>query len=161
VGSSSLLLASVATLGTAFASALLPIINIEAFLIALEAARGPGTAWWFALVATVGQMVGKVLIFAAGRGALRLPAFAGRKTRPGKRWDLSRVQQRLSQHPGKAGWFVFLSAAVGIPPFAIVSLLAGVAGMRLSTFVVAGSVGRYLRFLGFALLPAVTGWHFG
>lgn len=156
--SSSLLLASAATLGTGFVSALVPVVNIEVFLVALAAARGPEGAWWFALVATVGQMCGKVLIFYAGRGVLRLPAFSRRKATPGGRWDLGRVRLRLEERPRTAGWFVLLSAAVGIPPFAVVSLLAGVVGMRLSTFVIAGSVGRYLRFLAFALIPAVTGW---
>lgn len=158
---SSLVLASLGTLGVAFASALVPVVNIEAFLLALLAARGPGAAWWFALVATLGQMVGKVLIYYAGRGLLRLPAFSQRKTRPGRRWDLARVQQRLQERPRTAGWFVLLSAGVGIPPFAVVSLLAGIVEMRLVTFLVAGSVGRFLRFLAVALLPAVTGWQLG
>ena len=157
----SLILATLLTLGTAFASALVPIINIEAFLVALMAARGPEGAWWFALVATVGQMLGKVLFFYAGRGVLKLPAFSERKTRPGRRWDLARVQARLEEHPRTAGWFVFLSAAVGLPPFAIVSVLAGVVRMRLATFLLWGSVGRFMRFFLAALLPGLAGWHLG
>ena len=161
VDTSSLLLATLATLGVAFASALLPVINIEAFLLALLAARGPGAAWWFALVATAGQMVGKLLIYFGGRGLLQLPAVARRRTRPGRRWDLDRLQRRLAEHPRAAGWSVLLSAAVGIPPFAVVSLLAGVVGIRLWTFLVAGAVGRFVRFLAFALLPGVAGWKLG
>jgi membrane protein YqaA with SNARE-associated domain len=106
-------------------------------------------------------MVGKVLIYYAGRGLLQLPALARRRTRPGRRWDLDRLQRRLDEHPRAAGWLVLLSAGVGVPPFAVVSLLAGVVGMRLSTFLVAGAVGRFARFLAVALLPGAAGWHLG
>jgi membrane protein YqaA with SNARE-associated domain len=46
---------------------------------------------------------------------------------------------------------VFVSASVGLPPFAVISLLAGQVGMSLPRFLVIGSVGRLIRFSAVAL----------
>ncbi len=155
-----LLAMTMATLGVALASALLPVINIEAYLIALAVSHGSGTAWWFALVATAGQMAGKVLFYYAGQGAMRLPALSSRKA--GSRWfDLGAWHSRLAGRPWVSVGVVFASAASGVPPFAIISLLAGMLRVPLMWFLVAGSVGRYARFMVVLMVPGMLGWHFG
>jgi membrane protein YqaA with SNARE-associated domain len=152
---------TLATLGMGVASALVPVLNIEAYLLALAAARGgSGAAWWFALVATVGQMGGKVLFYYAGRGALGLPALSRRKA-SSRRFNLAALRERLVDRPYLSAGVVFASATVGVPPFAVVSLLAGMIGMPLRWFLVVGSIGRFLRFMTVLLVPGMLGAHIG
>ena len=54
-----------------------------------------------------------------------------------------------------AGGLVFLSAASGFPPFAIVAVLAGQLRMSLTLFFVLGLLGRWLRF---AAVLGGAGW---
>src|SRR2546428_1303196 len=67
------------SVGVAFASALLPIISVEIFLIGLVTHR-PGIPW-VALGAAiaVGQIAGKLIYYFAARGSLPLPKFMHRK----------------------------------------------------------------------------------
>ena len=52
--------------GLAVASALVPLINIEAILV-LAASEGQVPAWLLVVGATVGQMLGKLLWYYGGR----------------------------------------------------------------------------------------------
>ena len=59
---------------------------------------------------------------------------------------------------GGALWsLVFASAATGVPPFYGTSLASGAVGMRLSPFITAGSLGRFLRFGALAWAGAAIG----
>ena len=48
----------------------------------------------------------------------------------------------------------FASAVIGLPPFYLVTLVAGVAGLRLRTFLWLGTLGRAIRFFAIALTVA-------
>ena len=135
------LLAVLGALGTGAASALLPLVNAEAYAI-LAATRSHA---WLAVVLVialaVGQTAGKLVLFeSARRGAGRWAAkladsrWAGRATGPA---------------------VVLGSAALGLPPLAIVSLAAGAAGQRRWTFGVLCLVGRTARF---AVLVLPVAW---
>lgn len=52
---------------------------------------------------------------------------------------------------------VFVSAPTGLPPFAIVSALAGAWRLRLSSFFVLGLAGRSARFAGVVFVSHVPG----
>jgi membrane protein YqaA with SNARE-associated domain len=52
---------------------------------------------------------------------------------------------------------VFVSAATGVPPFAVVSPLAGGWRLRLSSFLVMGFAGKSARFAGIVLVPGALG----
>ena len=56
---------------------------------------------------------------------------------------------------------VVLSSAVGIPPFFLMTLLAGATRMNLTTFLAAGTCGRLLRFSALVIVPHLlmtAGW---
>ena len=101
-------------------------------------------------VSATGQMISKTALFALARWApAKLPERArtalGRATGP--------VQER-----GGALWsLVFASAAIGFPPFYGTSLASGAVGMRLSPFITAGGLGRFLRFGALAWAAAAVG----
>jgi membrane protein YqaA with SNARE-associated domain len=164
------------SVGVAFASALLPIVSVEIFLIGLVTQR-PGIPW-VALGAAIalGQIAGKLIYYFAARGSLRLPKAMHRRPRvrpPSQRrerWALrtkrirsvvDRITERCHRHPGWMFGTYGVSSVVGLPPFMATTVLAGLARMRLAAFVSAGLLGRFIRFSVLAASPALfAGWLF-
>jgi membrane protein YqaA with SNARE-associated domain len=142
----SLLAVWLTTLGVAVASALIPIINIELYLIGAAALAPKGMAVPLVVAATIGQMAGKVVMYFAGTGAVRLP---GKRLRAA----LEGMNTTLRNRPRSGGALVFASAAVGVPPFFVVAVAAGAARMNLLSFIVFGTLGRLVRFSVCVALP--------
>lgn len=126
-------------------SALLPVFNTEVALTALAATESP-PLWPLAVVAAAGQMVGKVVYYLVGKSSLEWRWIKARTDTPRFQAGLARWRGHLEDRPWVAAAFVFLSASVGLPPFAVVAVLAGTLRMSLPTFVVVGFAGRVLRF---------------
>ena len=135
-------------------SALLPIVNAEAYGL-LAAARTHGVvAVAVVLALAVGQTIGKLVLFQTARqGSGRLHA---RLCRRGEgraaRWH-DRVCGLMTRR--RTGLpTVLASAAVGLPPLALVSLVAGASTQRRWEFGTVCLVGRSVRFAALTL-PAV------
>lgn len=126
------LLAVLAALGTGIASALVPLVNAEAYGL-LTATRSPAlVAVLLVLALAVGQTAGKLVLFeSARRGSARWSA-----TLANSRWA-----GRATSPP-----VVLASAAVGLPPLAVVSLAAGAADQRRWLFAALCLAGRTARF---------------
>ncbi|GAB3435654.1 VTT domain-containing protein [Flindersiella endophytica] len=137
-------------LGTTFlyciVSALIPFVNAEAYVGGVAAAFGTGGAWAVAAAAAGGQMVGKVLYYLLGRSSLNWKWVRKKTESPRWKASIEKWQRRISDNDLVAGAILFLSAFVGFPPFAVLSLLAGQVGIPLPLFVVIGFAGRFLRF---------------
>ncbi|HKP76252.1 MAG TPA: VTT domain-containing protein [Longimicrobiaceae bacterium] len=129
--------------------ALLPFVNTELYLIG-AAALTPRTLWAPLVVAgTVGAMVGKVLLYYAGRGVVKLPG--GRVQR-----GLAKTQARMEARPAVGMALYAVSAVVGVPPFYVTTVAAGAVGMNFWFFLVAGFVGRLVRFAAVVALPELA-----
>jgi membrane protein YqaA with SNARE-associated domain len=154
-------------LGVAFGSALLPLISIEIFLVGL-AVQQPHIPW-LCLGATVavGQVAGKLLYYYAAKGTLRLPRFMHRAPRvetPRRiRWQqrtkrfrgwVEFLREKCHRHPRWMVGTYGLSSVIGLPPFMATSVLAGMVRMKLTAFVGAGLLGRFIRFSLVAASPA-------
>ena len=150
------LLAGILVLG--FVSAFVPLVSIE---LALVAAAATGTSGGVLVaqvfLAAVGQMLGKSCFFLGGRNAFA--RWTRRKELHGRRGAqrLRRVVARAARRRAAAASTVFVSAVTGLPPFAIVSTLAGAWRLRLSSFFVLGLAGRSARFAGVLFVPHVPG----
>jgi membrane protein YqaA with SNARE-associated domain len=158
--------------GVAFGSAVIPLISIEVFVIALIT-REPGLPCLaLGAVVAVAQIAGKLLFYLAARGSLRLPSFMHRKPKPlterRLRWQqrtkrarawLDRLSEKCHRHPHWMTGTYGVSAVVGLPPFMATTVLAGLAKMPMVTFLTAGFVGRCIRFTLLAMSPALlSGW---
>jgi membrane protein YqaA with SNARE-associated domain len=134
-----------------------PFVSVELALIAYAATHGSiGLLLALAIAAAAGMMVGKSCFFLGGRSAF---ARNDRRSRP-RRLYLPELLSRATGRPQVAAATVFVSAATGVPPFAVVSPLAGGWRLRLSSFFVMGFVGKSARFAGIALVPgALTAFH--
>ena len=155
----------VLTLGYCVLSALVPVFNTELYLVGLVAAQ-PQLSWgWLGLAAAVGQMIGKVVFYYAGRGTLVLPVRLRREPeQQGRgRWagQLLRFQETLQRRPRWMIVVLLSSALTGLPPFAATAVLAGMARVRLVTFLATGLIGRFARFAAVAASPGLlTSWWF-
>ena len=149
-------------------SALVPLFNAEAYLAGVAAVvvtdADPTKLWLLGLLAGAGQMVGKVAWYCAGRYALEWRWLKKRTSTP--RWtaNAAKWQRRIGDRWWLAALLLLVSAVIGFPPFAIMSVLAGQLRVPFPVFVVAGLVGRTVRFG--ALLTGThwltgTGWWAG
>jgi membrane protein YqaA with SNARE-associated domain len=126
--------------GMSIVSALVPWVNGEALLIIAAAlARSPWDLVCLVLLASAGQMVGKCVLYWAGRGTVRFKSVRVGRT-------LSAWRERFEKSPTKSFALVFVSSALGIPPFYVVTVLAGALRVQFGRFVAVGTCGRLVRF---------------
>ncbi|NIH84299.1 hypothetical protein [Amycolatopsis granulosa] len=163
------------TLGVAFGSAILPVVSIEVFVLGLVASE-PRVHWLLIGAAVaIGQVAGKLLYYLAARGSIGLPRFLHdrlhRQRPPSRRrewWHLRTkwlrgkvewLRERCHRHPFWMTGTYGISSLVGLPPFMATTVLAGLADMRISTFLTAGLAGRFIRYSLLAAAPAMfAGW---
>lgn len=129
-------------------SALVPWFNGEVLLLTFAASvPSRGALVPLVLAATAGQMAGKCVLYFLARAAT-----ARRSAHTVER--LGAWRQRLEARPVRALVLVFVSSAIGVPPFYVVTLLAGTLHIGFRGFVGMGTAGRLVRFGALALVPA-------
>ena len=140
------------------ASALLPILNVEAYLAAVALKAHHLSDWQLAAVGGAGQSVGKILWYVAGIHSLKLRWI--RQKMETEKWQLSyeRWHTRIVGRPVLAGGISFASAVTGFPPLAVIAVLAGTLRMNFPIFMVTVFAGRTIRFW---LVLAGVGMLFG
>lgn len=159
--------AALAAAGYGFASAVIPVLNAEAYMAAAGVLAGPFMIAVITAAMTVGTVCGKVLIF---QGARVGQEFARSKAHPTPR-DPTRPVGRFRRtlhaasdtmlgwlaHPVRGVATVFAAASLGVPPLVAVAALAGLSKQRLWVFIPAVALGRGLRFalIGFAVAGVV------
>lgn len=121
-------------------SGLVPVVNTEAYLLAVAAFAPSDRLLPVIFLTTLGQMIAKSLLYLAGSGAVSARFVGARTAR------LEELKRRLETAPTGVSAVVFASATAGWPPFYLVSLAAGSLGVSLARFVVVGGSGRLLRF---------------
>lgn len=204
-------------LGVGVVSGLVPVINIEAYLLTLTLAGDGGPPWLQAVLAGAGQVAGKLVYFYAGRGSLRLPAFlrrwapqqaradkagaqesgpetghetepeTGQGTGPGDeraavsrlrrvlrgvgrapgmstvvRWGGRAVRRlavwraRAEQRPRWCMAVLGVSAFTGLPPYGVMSAVAGGLRLSMTSFLIIGVPARCTRLVVVVLAPGVV-----
>jgi membrane protein YqaA with SNARE-associated domain len=136
-----------AVAGVGFLSALFPVVNIETLLAVRSAVAGVDEMWALALVAAIGQMAGKLIWYYLGANSLHWGWVRRKVEQPKSAARLELWRTRVHDRPVLTGLLTLVSAAVGVPPFAILSVLAGQLKMNLWLFVSLGLLGRWVRFL--------------
>jgi membrane protein YqaA with SNARE-associated domain len=140
------------------ASALLPILNVEAYLAAVALKANDLSDWQLAMVGGFGQGAGKVLWYLAGMHSLRLRWIQQKMET--EKWQASyeKWHERIVGRPVLAGGISFASAVTGFPPLAVIAVLAGTLRMNFLIFIVTVVIGRTIRFW---LVLAGVGMLFG
>jgi membrane protein YqaA with SNARE-associated domain len=149
------LIALLTSIGFGTVSAVVPVVNAEAYVIAsqLSAVIGPIP---IAIGVAIGQTVGKLLLFFGVRQGKELPFIKhrreARQQRPvgPARARFRAAIAKLLDLVGQERWglpIVLVAAIVGIPPLYAVALLAGATTMSPVWFGLTVLVGRLCRFL--------------
>lgn len=132
------------------ASGVFPIVNAEIFVVGVAAVTAPERLWVVVASATAGQMAAKSFMYLVGRGVFRLP-WGKRKV------DLEAAGARVARWRSK-DLLVFVSAALGLPPFYVTSIAAGTLHFPFGRFFAFGLAGRLVRFSILVAVPSVGRW---
>lgn len=135
------------TFAFSVASALLPFLPMEAYIIAAGAAEGgTSAAISLGIAAGAGATVGKIVWYeAARRGAES--AWAQKKlTSPKVKDSYEKWLGRMKGRPAYAILVMFVASSVGIPPLLAMAAVGGLLKMPLWAFVPTVFVGRTIRF---------------
>lgn len=145
----SLLAVWLTTFGVAVLSAVIPLINIEIYLLGASALAPREFVIPLVVAGTLGQVIGKIALYYAGSGALRIP---------GKRLQaaLQKMNTQMQERPHMGGALVFVSATLGLPPYYVVTLAAGAARLNLPMFLGVSLVGRLIRFSIVVAVPQLA-----
>jgi membrane protein YqaA with SNARE-associated domain len=145
----SLLAAWLTTFAVCIAGSIVPLINTEIYLVSAVALSPVSYVVPLVVAASLGQMVGKVVMYYAGRGVLRLPSERVRT-------KMVAMQARMEARPRAGAVVLFTSATVGLPPLYVVAIACGAARMNLVSFLVIGTVGRLIHFAAVAAIPQLV-----
>jgi membrane protein YqaA with SNARE-associated domain len=136
--------------GLTVASAVFPWLNAELIVLSLPAfATSRSALVLLVLVATAGQMTGKCVVYWTGRKGDRIVSGRAGQT-------LSKWRERLEKRPARALALVLVSSMTGLPPFYIMTLVAGTMKMSFPRYLVAGATGRLVRFGALVSLPQLA-----
>jgi membrane protein YqaA with SNARE-associated domain len=158
------------TVATGFASAFIPAIPVEPYIVGLMATTEQN-AVLVGIAAGIGQTIGKLLIFLGVRGLIRAPIlqrWLGRRAKAlpapepetptgggvGTKIRTAGVKlTALLDRPALSAPIVLLSATVGLPPLLLVSAYAARTRMTVGMFTATCLLGRSIRFVAIALAP--------
>jgi membrane protein YqaA with SNARE-associated domain len=119
-------------------SSIIPIISIEVFLVALAIAGRIDHVVPLVLLATLGQVLGKLPIYYGARGLASVPG----RHRP---W-IERFRRWTERFGNRPLALIGTSAFVGLPPFSICSTAAGALAVEIRAFCLVVAAGRGARF---------------
>lgn len=135
----------IGTLLFCLGSALIPVMNAEAYLSVVA----QSSDWWPALlgfVAGLGQTGGKVVWYYAGRGSTKIPWIRKKLESPKWQGSYDRWYARTSGRPVLATALLAASGFSGFPPLAVMAVLFGALRFNLPIFTLTVLVSRALRF---------------
>ena len=142
----SLLLLWLTTFAFCVGGAIIPFLNTEVYLLGVSALAPSGFIVPLVVAATLGQMVGKVVMFYGGKGVGRVRSERVQR-------GVAKLRERLGGRPWLAKAVLFSSATVGLPPLYLMAVACGTLGMGVVSFFLIGTVGRLIHFTVVALLP--------
>lgn len=126
------------------------LANSEAALIALAATASYGLPklLMLAVVVAVGQSVTHAILFQSARGLTKV----GAKKRPWLEAKIAKARELGVRWKKSELLMIALGSTVGVPPQALVALLAGAIDIRFRTFVAIDVPGRIARFVTIVLI---------
>jgi membrane protein YqaA with SNARE-associated domain len=87
------------TFGTCVVSALVPLVNAEAYLVAVSLTTSAAGLWALAFVGALGQTVGKIIWYEAARRSLSWRWVRRRLEAPERQAALTRWRARFAERP--------------------------------------------------------------
>jgi membrane protein YqaA with SNARE-associated domain len=143
-----------ATFAMGVLSAVVPLINMEAYIAGIAALLGDINIWLVALVAGIGQAIGKIPWYEVSRRSMDWPYIRKKMEQPDWRRRYDKVKATTDNRPWIGIALLFASSLIAVPPLAITAVLAGQLEFNRFAFHATIIVGRTLQFA--ALLSGVA-----
>jgi uncharacterized membrane protein YdjX (TVP38/TMEM64 family) len=143
------MIALLAAAAVGIVSAVLPFTPVEPYLVAVTAA-GQGGPIALGLAAAVGQTTGKLALFLASRGALRVGWLRRKLASAGRS---GRHRRPPPDRPWPSAALLAVSAITGLPPLLATTVYFGTTRMRPIVFTAVCLAGRAIRFVAVAYIP--------
>ena len=134
------------TVAICFASAIIPLVNMELYVIFLGSVAPPPLLPVLLITGTFSHMLGKSVMYAAGRAFDKLPPGALQRR-------VAAAREKVHDRPNLGAAVILTSAIVGLPPFYAMTVLCGAMRYNFLWFFAAGFLGRLLRFGALIFLP--------
>jgi membrane protein YqaA with SNARE-associated domain len=136
-------------------SAVIPFLNLEFYLGAISAVA-PNSLNYLTIIlfiATFAHMIGKGLLYGAGRGVVKI---SWNKNWNKKKFSIKQIEElqlKMEKSQAKNSAFLFFSGVTGLPPFYLVTILAGTLKINFWNFFICGFAGRLIRLAFVLALP--------
>ncbi len=135
------------TFAIGVASALVPFLPIELYIVGAGAAEGgTATAISLGIAAGLGASVGKIIWYEIARRGVESSWSQKKLAKPKTRASYEKWSARMQGRPWYAGSIMFVSALVGLPPLLVMAVVAGALRMPMWVFVPTVLLGRSARF---------------
>lgn len=135
------------TFGFSIASALLPFLPIEVYIVG-AAAADPSLASSISLgiAAGGGATVGKIVWYEVARRGINSTWAQKKLAKPKVKAGYEKWVDRMHGRPWYAAGIMFVAASAGIPPLLVMSAVGGLLKMPMWVFIPTVFVGRTIRF---------------
>jgi membrane protein YqaA with SNARE-associated domain len=143
-----------ATFAMGVLSAIVPLINMEAYIAGIAALLGNINIWLVALVAGFGQAIGKIPWYEVSRRSMDWSYIRKKMEQPDWRRRYDKVKATTDNRPWVGITLLFASSLIAVPPLAITAVLAGQLEFNRLAFYATITIGRTLQFA--ALLGGVA-----
>lgn len=148
-----------ASFGISVASALIPLINIEAYVIGISSSGvGSAAAVTLSLACGAGQSAGKLVWYEVTRRGVDSDWAQRRLAHPKVRASYERWVHRMDGRPWYGGAVLLAASLVGLPPLLVMAAVAGALKMPMWVFLPTIFVGRTVRFWIFFEFGALIEW---
>ena len=126
-------------------SSVVPIFNIEVYLAALATQIEREDALLLAVVAGLGQALGKLVWYWSVARSMDMHWLKKRLETPKREAQLKKWEDRIAGRPWFGGGVTFLSGLIGVPPLLVMGVAAGAVKMNVPLFFFAIWIGRGLQ----------------
>lgn len=135
------------TFAFSIASALLPFLPIEVYIVGAGASEpGIPAAVSLGIAAGAGATIGKIIWYEAARRGIDSQWAQKKLAKPKVKASYEKWLGRMQGRPVYAAAIMFLAASAGIPPLLAMAAVGGLLKMPMWTFIPTVFVGRTLRF---------------
>ncbi|MGB5953601.1 MAG: VTT domain-containing protein [Ornithinimicrobium sp.] len=134
------------TFAVCVVSALVPLVNAEAYIVAVALTLDGAGLWALAFVAGLGQTVGKIMWYEAARQSLSWGWVRRKLETPSRQAALERWRTRFQEQSWLWLAVLFASASAGFPPLLILAVVAGQLHVPRVSFALTVLIGRTVRF---------------
>lgn len=153
-----------AAFGYGIASAIIPILNVEAYVAVNVVAFGAPMVTGLVVALTLGTTIGKIIVFQGARAGKEIVRTRASRRPPRTAGPVRQRVQRVSgvllswlDRPYQGALTVLVAAFIGIPPLLAVAVIAGASRQNVWLFAAAVAVGRAARFTAIAAGIAFLG----